>query len=136
MTRVMVDMSVTLLHHGHTRLLRFAKQYGVVIVALTTDDEIVKHKGYHPEMCFEARKELVESIKYVDSVVPSPWLIDLDFLKRYEIDLLVHGDDNSNDIPHERLLIVPRTPGISSSILRSKVVDVLTELDDSREVGK
>ena len=38
MARVMVDMSCTLLHHGHVRLLQKAAQYGDVIVALTTDE--------------------------------------------------------------------------------------------------
>lgn len=36
--RVMVDMSATLLHHGHIRLLKKAHEIGQVVVALTTDD--------------------------------------------------------------------------------------------------
>ena len=43
--RVMVDMSLTLLHHGHVRLLKNAKRYGYVVVALTTDEEIKNKKG-------------------------------------------------------------------------------------------
>lgn len=38
--RVMVDMSATLIHHGHIRLLKKAAEIGDVVVALTTDDEI------------------------------------------------------------------------------------------------
>ena len=38
--RIMVDMSATLLHHGHVRLLRKASELGQVIVALTTDEEV------------------------------------------------------------------------------------------------
>ena len=41
---VLVDMSVTIIHHGHIRLLKKAKRYGKVIVALTTDREIKKYK--------------------------------------------------------------------------------------------
>ena len=37
--RIMVDMSATLIHHGHIRLLKRASSYGNVIVALTTDEE-------------------------------------------------------------------------------------------------
>ena len=44
--RILVDMSATLLHHGHIRLLKKASKYGKVIVALTTDKEIKKSKGY------------------------------------------------------------------------------------------
>ena len=64
----MVDMSATIIHHGHIRLLEKASKYGDVIVALTTDDEVLKHKGYLPELEFNIRKEIIESIKYVKEV--------------------------------------------------------------------
>ena len=54
----MVDMSATLIHHGHIRLLKKAADIGDVIVALTTDDEIKRTKGYTPELTFEERKDL------------------------------------------------------------------------------
>ena len=122
MKRVMVDMSATLIHHGHIRLLKKAKEYGRVIVGLTTDEEIKSKKGYEPELNFEQRKEILEAIKYVDEVVPTPWLIDEKILEKYNIDLLVHGHDNSNEIDEKKLLIFPRTKNISSTILREKVM--------------
>lgn len=70
--RVMVDMSATLIHHGHIRLLQKASEIGDVVVALTTDDEIKRTKGYTPELNFEERKEILEAIRYVKEVVPSP----------------------------------------------------------------
>ena len=118
----MVDMSATIIHHGHIRLLKKAKEYGKVIVGLTTDEEILQKKGYEPELNFEQRKEILEAIKYVDEVVPTPWLIDESVLKKYNIDLLVHGHDNSNPIDEKKLLIFPRTEGISSTIIREKVL--------------
>ncbi len=122
MKRIMVDMSATIIHHGHIRLLKKAKEYGKVIVGLTTDEEILQKKGYEPELNFEQRKEILEAIKYVDEVVPTPWLIDESVLKKYNIDLLVHGHDNSNPIDEKKLLIFPRTEGISSTIIREKVL--------------
>ena len=74
--RIMVDMSATLIHHGHIRLLKKASEYGSVIVGLTTDNEIISKKNYQPELSFEYRKEILESIKYVSEVVATPWLID------------------------------------------------------------
>ena len=55
----MVDMSLTLIHHGHIRLLKNAKKYGYVIVALTKDEEIKSKKGYVPELNFDERKEIL-----------------------------------------------------------------------------
>ena len=127
--RILVDMSATLIHHGHIRLLKYAASYGGVIVALTTDDEILKKKGYRPELSFLQRKEIIESFIMVTEVIPSPWLITEEFLDLHLIDLLVHGEDNSNQISSDKLVVVPRTKDISSSILREKSCRILQEID-------
>jgi glycerol-3-phosphate cytidylyltransferase len=127
MKRVMVDMSATLIHHGHVRLLKKASEHGRLIVALTTDDEIKTKKGYQPEISFEHRKEILEAIRYVDEVVPSPWLIEEAFLSQHKIDLLVHGDDNSNLIDENKLLIFPRTSEISSTLLRQRAKRIIED---------
>jgi glycerol-3-phosphate cytidylyltransferase len=121
MKRVMVDMSCTLLHHGHIRLLRKAADLGRVIVALTTDDEILTKKGYMPELSFEERKEILLAIKYVSDVIPSKWLLDDDYIRENKIDILVHGDDNSNEITACELVIFPRTQGVSSTEIRARL---------------
>ncbi len=122
MKRILVDMSATLIHHGHIRLLAKASKYGQVVVALTSDSEIFKKKGYKPEIPFEGRKEILESIKYVYEVISSTWLIDEEFLEANNIDLLVHGHDNTNPISEEKLIIFPRTDDISSSQIRKEII--------------
>ena len=121
-------MSATLIHHGHIRLLRSAKEHGFVVVALTTDEEIRSNKGYEPELDYASRREVLEAISFVDEVVPSPWLIEESFLDQHRIDLLVHGSDNSNPLPDCRLLLLERTSGISSSILRGRVLKAISEI--------
>jgi cytidyltransferase-like protein len=122
MKRVMVDMSCTLLHHGHIRLLKKAADLGNVIVALTTDDEILKKKGYTPELNFEERREILLAIQHVSEVIPSKWLLSDDYIVKNNIDILVHGDDNSNIISACKLVIFPRTQGISSTELRKRIL--------------
>jgi cytidyltransferase-like protein len=131
MKRIMVDMSATIIHHGHIRLLKKASKYGKVIVGLTTDNEILAKKGYEPELDFEQRREVLEGIKYVDEVVPTPWLLDENVLDRYDIDLLVHGADNSNPISEDRLLVFPRTKGISSTQIRQKSHEIYIQKQDN-----
>jgi len=121
MTRVLVDMSLTLFHHGHVRLLKKAAELGHVTVALTVDEEIKRVKGFVPPLNFEQRKEIALSIRYVDAVIPCNWLIDENFLDLHKIDLLVHGEDYENSVPDHRTVIFPRTEGISSSLLRNDV---------------
>lgn len=129
----MVDMSATLIHHGHVRLLKQAAAHGDVIVGLTVDDEVKAKKGYQPELNFSERSEVLLGIRYVKEVVPTPWLIDETVLDQYEIDLLVHGDDNQNDIPTDRLLIFPRTQGISSQELRQRALLSLEAMAGRRD---
>ena len=128
----MVDMSATLIHHGHIRLLKKASEYGSVVVGLTSDDEIVTQKHYQPELAFEFRKEILESIKYVDEVVATPWLINQNILDKYHIDLLVHGNDNVNSIDEEKLQILPRTKGISSTEIRQRVQRTISQINNEK----
>ena len=46
MKKILVDMTASVIHHGHVRLLKKASKFGKVYVALTTDKEVKKHKGY------------------------------------------------------------------------------------------
>ena len=58
------------IHVGHIRHFRGAKELGdVLVVMLNTDDWLTKKKGYI-FMPFEERKEMIESIRYVDKVIP------------------------------------------------------------------
>lgn len=109
--RVMVDMSATLIHHGHVRLLKKAAEYGDVVVALTSDEEVKKTKGYVPELNFDERKEILESIRYVKEVVSCPWLITEEFMDSQNCQFLVHGADNVNHVRPERLIIFPAQKG-------------------------
>ena len=117
--RILVDMSLTVLHHGHIRLLKKASELGYVIVGLCSDEEIFKAKGFKPLLSYEQRKEIALAIKYVREVIKSEYLIDEAYLDEHDIDLLVHGDDNVNVIPQDRLVIFRRTEGISSTQLRN-----------------
>ena len=122
---ILVDLSATIIHHGHIRLLKKASKLGNVIVALTSDAQIKKHKGYKSELNFLQRKEILESIKYVDKVIKSNWMIDNKLLKKYKIDFVVHGNDNSNKIDKKKMIIFKRTKGISSSLIRKRSIQIL-----------
>lgn len=118
--KILVDLSATILHHGHIRLLKKASKFGDVIVALTSDKEILHNKGYLPELNFKQRKEILSSIKYVKKVIKSKWMIDENFLRKNKITFLVHGNDNKNKISNDKLKVFSRTREISSTIIRKK----------------
>ena len=114
-------MSCTLIHHGHIRLLKKASEFGEVIVALTTDEEVHLKKGYVPVLNFNQRKEILISIRYVSDVIPSKWLIEDSFIIKNKIDILVHGDDNSNKLTACEMVIFSRTSNVSCSEMREKI---------------
>lgn len=118
--RILVDMSVTILHHGHIRILKNASAYGDVIVGLSSDKDIKKFKGYIPELNYLQRKEIVSSIKYVKEVVKVSYHVSKKDLKKNKIDLLIHGNDLKNIADKLKVKILKRTKNISSSKIRRK----------------
>ena len=118
--KVLVDMSATLIHNGHIEILRKANKFGDIYIALTTDNEILKKKGYLPELNFKQRSNVLRAIRFVKNIIPSKWNIDDKFIKKNKIDILVHGNDNSNTALKVKKKIFKRTPNIRSSKLRYK----------------
>jgi glycerol-3-phosphate cytidylyltransferase-like family protein len=62
-----------------------------------------------PNSRLRKRKEVLEALRFVDEVVETPWLITDELLYSHNIDALLHGTDNSNDIQKEKLILAPRT---------------------------
>jgi cytidyltransferase-like protein len=61
------------LHEGHIRLFKEAKKLGdVLVVMLNSDAQLIKKKGSTFYLSQDERKEIVESIKYVDKVIIDP----------------------------------------------------------------
>lgn len=87
------------IHVGHVRHFRDAKKLGdILVVMLNDDDWLMKKKGY-VFMPFEERKEIVESVRYVDKVMR---VIDTDgsvakTLEQLEPDVFAKGGDRKMD---------------------------------------
>ncbi len=88
--KILVDMSASIIHHGHIRLLKKASKYGRVIIALTTDKDLKKFKNFSPEIKFKNRAEILESIKYVYKVIPSNYIVDDKFVTKNKINLVIN----------------------------------------------
>ena len=66
---ILVSGAFNPLHFGQLLLLREASKYGKVIVALNSDEWVLKNKGYLL-FDFETRKSLLEECQYVHKVIP------------------------------------------------------------------
>ena len=130
MKRVITYGTYDLLHYGHINLLRRAKAQGdYLIVGLSTDDfnRLEKHKTTY--FSYEQRKQLLESIRYVDLVIPEEnWQQKRSDMHEYHIDTFVMGDDwkGKFDFLKEEgveVVYLPRTPEISSTQMKKDLHD-------------
>tara|TARA_Y100001960_G_scaffold85228_1_gene91072 strand:+ start:1272 stop:1676 length:405 start_codon:yes stop_codon:yes gene_type:complete len=99
MTRVYVDMVADLFHYGHANFLKQAKKHGSYLIVGIHSDKVVEGYKRSPIMTMEERIDTVSSCRYVDEVVPNaPLIIDQKWLDTHQIDLVVHGDDFSEEM--------------------------------------
>ena len=125
MRRVITYGTFDLLHYGHINLLRRAKLLGdYLIVALSTDafNEIEKKKKTY--FTYEQRKQLLESIRYVDLVIPEEcWEQKCADMHQYQIDVFAIGDDWQGRFDYLReegveVVYLSRTPEISTTQIK------------------
>ena len=123
MKRVITYGTFDLLHYGHINLLRRAKQLGdYLIVALSTDD-FNRLKGKECYFSYEERKNLLESIRYVDLVIPETcWEQKSSDIALYQVDTFVMGDDWKGKFdelsPFCEVVYLPRTEEISTTKIK------------------
>lgn len=98
MIRVYADMVADLFHHGHVEFLKQVSALGdYVLVGVNADDVAEAHKR-RPVQTMEERMALVGACRYVDEVIPNaPWITDRTWIEKYDIDLVAHGDDHSDE---------------------------------------
>lgn len=128
MVRVLTYGTFDLLHYGHIRLLKRAKELGdYLIVALSTDafNALKGKKAFHD---YEARKMMLEAIRYVDLVIPEEnWEQKINDIKEYHVDICVMGSDwaGSNKFDYLRdycdLRFLDRTEGISTTKIKEEL---------------
>ncbi len=124
MKRVITYGTFDLLHWGHIRLLKRAKEQGdYLIVALSADEfnEIKGKKAYHP---YEERRMMLEAIRYVDLVIPEcTWGQKRSDIIKYQADVFLMGDDWVNKFDELsdicEVVYLPRTEGISTSKIKN-----------------
>ena len=125
MKRIVTYGTYDLLHYGHIRLLKRAKELGdYLIVAVSTEEfnELKGKKTYHN---YETRKEMLEAIRYVDLVIPEEtWEQKVDDVLKYQVDVVVMGSDWAGSDRFEYLkeycdvVYLDRTEGVSTTKIK------------------
>ena len=140
------------IHIGHVHLFRDARKLGDKLVVILNDDEWLKRKKGYVFMNQDERKEVLESIKYVDEVVirePRDTYDVCHMLEQLDVDIFANGGadrSNEQEVPEAG---VCKACGIemiynvgdvdkpqSSSWLVKNLAKQVDDLDKLRETGK
>ena len=131
---VYVGMAADVIHPGHINVLKKANELGKVTVGLLSDEAIASYKRV-PYMNWKDRKQVVESLSYVEEVVLQKTLDYGDNILSLKPDILVHGDDWKKGVQKDtrakvieylssyggELVEVPYTVGISSTKIQNEI---------------
>ena len=111
-------------HYGHLNILKRSKEMcNTLIVGVSTDELIFKEKGRYPLIPFKERIKVIESIKYVDLVIPQIDKNKQKVVDEYKIDAISVGSDWKGRYPKTSCPVeyFPYTKNISSSVLKEKI---------------
>ena len=130
-----------LFHSGHVNFLKRCQQIagvdGQVVVALNTDEFIYDYKKKKPVLTFDQRKDVLESCRFVNQVVPN--VGGSDSKKTIEmvelVDVIAIGSDWARkdyyaqmefnqdwlDEKNISLIYIPYTKGISSTFIKGNL---------------
>ena len=127
MKKIITYGTFDLLHYGHINLLRRAKELGdYLIVALSTDEFNWNEKQKKCYFTYEQRKKLLESIRYVDLVIPEDnWEQKVSDVQEFRVDTFVMGDDWTGKFDFLKeycdVIYLPRTPEISTTQIKKEL---------------
>lgn len=122
-----------LFHIGHLNILKQSKERcDFLIVGVSTDELALKLKGKFPIIPFLQRVKIVESIKYVDLVVPEINADKFEAWKELHFNVLFKGSDAQKKDSYRKyesdlksvgadVIYFPYTEGISSTKIKERL---------------
>lgn len=131
---VYLGMIGDIMHPGLINIINEGAKYGDVMIGLYTDKAIATHKRL-PYLTYEQRKNVIENIKGVSSVVPQDDWSYVPNLVKYKPDYIIHGDDwlygpdkyirdevfKVMEAMGGEVIEIPYTKGISASGLKEAI---------------
>ena len=131
---VYLGMIGDIMHPGLINIINEGAKYGDVMIGLFTDKAIATHKRL-PYLTYEQRKNVIENIKGVASIVPQDEWSYVPNLLKYKPDYIIHGDDwqmgpdkyirdevfKTMEKLGGEVIEIPYTKGISASALKDEI---------------
>lgn len=129
MKRVLTYGTFDLLHHGHIRLLQRARTLGDYLIVGLSTDSFNEKKNKKAFFSFDQRKEILESIRYVDEIIPElDWEQKINDIQRNKIDIFVMGNDWESKFDYLKkyceVIYLPRTESISTTEIKTSLKNI------------
>jgi glycerol-3-phosphate cytidylyltransferase len=124
--KIITYWTFDLTHIWHIRLLKRAKELWDYLIVWISSDEFNTIKWKKSEFSFENRKEIIESIKYVDKVIKEDnWEQKKEDIQKYWVDTFVIWDDwewKFDDLKEIcNVIYLKRTKKISSTLIKNNL---------------
>lgn len=127
-----------LFHVGHLNILKRAKEQCDFLIVGVTTDELVSYKNKKAIIPFSERIEIVQSIKYVDKVLPQENMDKFSAWEKLKFEAIFVGDDwkgTQKWLEYEKqfasvgveIIYFPYTTETSSSKLRCVLDKILKD---------
>ncbi len=132
MKKVITYGTYDLLHQGHINLLRRAKELGDYLIVGVTNDNFDRERGkLNVRNNVLERVEAVRATGLADKIIIEEYVGQkIDDIQKYNIDIFAIGSDweDKFDYLNEycKVVYLPRTEGISSTMLRNDSQDVIS----------
>ena len=129
MRRIITFGTFDVLHVGHVRILKRAKAHGDhLTVGLSSDELNFSKKGRNPIYSFDARLELLSSLRFVDDVFKEESLEQKrEYIIQHKADVLVMGNDWEGRFDEFKdvceVIYLPRTPSVSTT----EIIEIIKE---------
>lgn len=138
MIKVITYWTFDILHKWHINILKRAKELWDYLIVWLSTDEFNNLKNKKSFYTYEERKYLLESIKYVDEVIPeNNWNQKKDDVINNWIWIFVMWDDwewkfdELKDVCN--VIYLPRTPNISTTELKKVIKSLNNESIENME---
>ena len=136
---VYIGLSADILHAGHINIIKTASKFGKVVAGLLTDQAIASYKTI-PTLNYKQREIILKNIKQISKVMPQHTLDYRSNLNIIKPHFVLHGDDWRTGVQKEtraqvivalrkwggKLIELKYSKGISSSLIKSKVMNLTT----------
>jgi choline-phosphate cytidylyltransferase len=126
MIKVITYGTYDLLHYGHIRLLKRAKELGDYLIVGVTSDDFDKSRGkINVQQSLTERIDAVKQLDIADEVIVEEYEGQkIDDIRKYDVDIFTVGSDweGKFDYLNEycKVVYLGRTEGVSSSEIRAK----------------